>query len=524
MAQSMPIKGQSRQWRMLYIYNIYRLVSIFSLFIAFWINSSGHFTTYNYYYAAALFFYFIFGIAFLNLCRTRAIKFEHQVLWSGTIDVILMVLFIHAIGYIQSGLGIILIASIAMLSILVPGRLAVFFAAIASCMFLGIGIAQYLGSNEMNDLGSFFSTGVYGAGFFGTALTAWYLASWVRSSESLAKLQARELASMQRLNEYIVERLQHGVLFINNGRIKLINSSACQFFKVPESKKALSLKELSKELYLQYRKFFSTTPHEAVQTTIEHPPLQVHFFPAEYAGDSAVVILLEDMTDLSQQAQQLKLASLGRFSASIAHELRNPLGVISHAIQLLGEGEDLHDEDKRLKELIVNNCQRMDRVIKNVLQISRRQQSKPEPIEMNSFLQQFLHDYCLTNQCIINLNIPAKNEHLVFDKSQLEQIFVILCDNVMQHGRNKEDIAVITISVIQEKKKFIIKICDEGPGVPEKIRNSIFDPFFSTVRTGNGMGLFIAKELCEINQARLSLEDTPIGCCFLITSKQIKEI
>lgn len=518
-------KAPNRHWRMLYIYNIYRLVSIATLFIIYWLNSYEHPAGYRLYYSLALIFYFFFGFLFLLLCKTRAIRFERQVVWAGTIDIILMVLLIHAIGYIQSGLGVILIATIAMLSILVPGRLAVFFAAIASCMFLGISIFQFV-SNAQPDLSGFFSTGIYGAGFFGTSLTAWYLASWVRTSESLARLREKELAGMQRLNEYIVERLHYGILFIAQGKIKLINSAAREFLQITDTEREIELADCSPALYEKYTHFLSDSnlSTNAAQAILEEPYVQVHFFQAGAADKTAVVIILEDLRDLSQQAQQLKLASLGRFSASIAHELRNPLGVISHAIQLLGEEESLNEEDKRLKELIINNCHRMDGVIKNVLQISRRQQSKPEPIEINSFLKEFKNDYCLTNQCSIHLNVLKNKKKFIFDKSQLEQILVILCDNAIQHGLNEKGKATITITVRQQGSEFIISVCDEGPGVPSTIRNSIFDPFFSTMRTGNGMGLFIAKDLCEINQARLSLGDSPKGCCFLITSKQIKEM
>lgn len=516
----------TRQWSMLLIYNIYRLINIVVLYILFWIDA------YNYIdvklYCGALLIYLVFGGLCFYLWYKRSFKFKQQVLWFGTIDIIVLILFIYAVGYIQTGLGILLSAPIAMLSILVPGRLAIFFAAVASCMLLSISIFHYEHAFQQN-FNIFFSTGVYGAGFFATAVTAWYLARWVQMNERLAKHRGKELESMQRLNEYIVGRLQYGVIYIDvESRIQVINKAARLFFDREECEAGLSLSELSPALYQKYTQFLSKRKHDefsTAQAILDKPYLQVHFLPTSTAEKPAILIILDDMAAIAQQAQQLKLASLGRFSASIAHELRNPLGIVSHAVQLMGENTELNKEDSRLKELIINNCNRMNTVIRNVLHVSRRQQAKPQLVNLEEFLKAFKHEFCLINQCNITLNIPPKKKNsILFDKSQLEQILVILCDNAMQHGRDKQGDVHITISLKYKGKNMMLLLCDTGPGIPPELRNDIFEPFFSTVRTGNGMGLFIAKDLCEINQTRLSLTETKQGCCFAITANQNHEI
>ena len=510
---------------MLLIYNIYRLVNIVLLFGLFWVDAYNHVNAM--YYCGALLLYLIFGLIFLYIWYVRALEFKQQVLWSGTVDTIVMVLFIYAIGYMQSGLGILLNALIAMLSILMPGRLAIFFAAVASCMLLGISIFQYDYESHQG-LNTLFSTGIYGAGFFATALTALYLANWVRMSENLAKDRGQELENMQRLNEYIIGRLQYGVIYVDADlRIQVINKAARQFFTLGMNKACLTLRELSVPLHQKYMQFLANKKQRGLsaRTILENPYLQVHFFPTSRVEQPAVLIILDDMVVISQRVQQLKLASLGQFSASIAHELRNPLGIISHAVQLMGDGGHLNDEDSRLNQLIINNCNRMNSVIQNVLQVSRRQLAKPESVELTSFLKQFKHEFCLINQCEIILSIPQnKPKTMVFDKIQLEQVLVILCDNAMQHGRNEKGGVCITISVKHEGPSFTLQLCDTGPGVPVALRNDIFEPFFSTVRTGNGMGLFIAKDLCEINQTRLDLIEAEFGCCFSITFNPHHEI
>ncbi len=517
--------SQARQWHMLLVYNIYRLVCIAVLFGVFWFGIHGHVNSLL--YLVSLFAYLIFGLVLIYIWHRCHFKFEQQVILSGTVDIVVMVLLIYAIGYIQSGLVILLNVSVAVLSILAPGRLAIYFASIASCMLLGISAAQYVSGVE-HDLSGFFSTGIYGAGFFATALTAWYLASWVRSSESLAQDRAKELASMQRLNEYIVERLHYGVIFVDTTmQVKVINTAARQFLELNGDQKNLNLMQLSLPLYTRYLQFLSKQQEEdqSAQTTIDKPFLQVHFFSASFADQTAVLIILDDMANIARQAQQLKLASLGRFSASIAHELRNPLGIIAHAVQLMGEDGKLNEEDSRLKQLIINNCNRMNNVIKNVLQMSRRQQSKPEPIELTSFLKQFKADFCIVAQCDITLKLPrGRRNMIVFDKSQLEQLLVILCENAAQHGRDAKSDAKITIVVKKEAQQMTLAVCDRGAGIPEHLRNNIFEPFFSTTINGSGMGLFLAKDLCEVNQSRLTLADTESGCCFIVTLNQNNEI
>ncbi len=515
---------QAKKWSMLLIYNIYRFINIGLLFGLFWVDAYNYVNAVR--YCGALLLYFVFGLIFLYIWYVRSIKFSEQVLLSGTVDTIVVGLFIYVIGYMQSGLGILLNVLIAMLSILVPGRRAIFFAAVASCMLLGISIRQYE-YDTPQAFSTFFSAGIYGAGFFATALTAWYFSNWVRMSENLAKDRGRQLKSMQQLNEYIVERLQYGVIYVDADlHIKVINTAARQFFNCEKKNVNMTLQEFSAPLYQKYTQFLTKRKRDslAAHTILDKPYLQVHFFPASLALQPAVLIILDDMAVIAQQVQQLKLASLGRFSASIAHELRNPLGVISHAVQLLGEGRH-NKEDTRLQQLILNNSNRMNAVIQNVLQVSRRQQAKPQTIRMTPFLNQFKHEFCLINKCEISLVIPQnKKKTAVFDKNQLEQVLVILCDNSMQHGRDESGTVNITISLKHERHRLLLLLSDTGSGIPEESRNNVFEPFFSTVRTGTGMGLFIAKDLCEINQARLSLMETELGCCFSITFNQTHEM
>ncbi|RUR10848.1 PAS domain-containing sensor histidine kinase [Legionella sp. km772] len=516
---------ENRQWHLLLIYNLYRILSVF-LFVGMYSYAPNP-VSYTHLFFTLLIIYFILTLIFLFCGYTRIFSFDKQVFISGTIDVMALAAMLSLISNMRSGQGILLNVTVAALSILVPGRLAVFFAALASCLLLCGNIVQLLLYNQ-KDLGNFYYSGIYGAGFFATALTAWYLSNWARMSENLARKRSDELVGMQRINEYIVERLHSGIIYVDETEeIMLINSAARDFLSLSNRHHTPHLEEISKPLSEKFHSFLikNKQKEHIAQAIIEDPLLRVHFFSIALADKPAVLIILEDMTYIAQQAQQLKLAALGRFSASIAHELRNPLGAIAHAAQLLGEEVRLSKEDQRLKELIVNNCERMNGVIKNVLQLSRREKSKPQVNEIQAFLEQFKHTFCHNNPCDLIIKVPKNKLVIVFDKSQLEQILIILCENSLKHGKDEHGEAHIVITAKATASTIMLTISDSGPGVPLELQDTIFEPFFTTLRQGTGMGLFIARDLCEINQARLTLvKGSKKGCVFSIIQNTSDEI
>ncbi len=515
---------ENRQWYLLFIYNLYRVLSIFLFVIMY--SYAPKPIAFAQLFFSILVIYFLCVLVFFYWGKKQLFNFDKQIFISGTIDIVVLFSMLSIVCTIQSVQGILLNVTIAALSILVPGRLAVFFAALASCLFLCGDIIQLIFYNQ-RDLGNFYYSGLSGAGFFATALTALYLSNWVRASENLARKRSKELAEMQGINDYIIERLHSGIIYVDGkSQVRLINSAARNFLSLNSDDAINNLKQISSQLSQKFENFLiKSSPKERVaQTIIEDPFLRVHFFLITLAEKPAVLIILEDMTFIAQQAQQLKLAALGRFSASIAHELRNPLGVIAHAAQLLGEDNYLNEEDLRLKELIINNCDRMNGIIKNVLQLSRREKSKPQLHEVQDFLKQFKLNFCHNNSCDLIIKLPKKKLFIVFDKSQLEQVLVILCENALQHGKNETKSVRIVITAKIKSKAVMLFISNSGPGVPLDLRETIFEPFFTTLSQGTGMGLFIARDLCEINQARLNLVEDNQGCTFSIVQNTSDEM
>jgi two-component system sensor histidine kinase PilS (NtrC family) len=239
------------------------------------------------------------------------------------------------------------------------------------------------------------------------------------------------------------------------------------------------------------------------------------------------LIYLEDSSVMAQQAQQMKLASLGRLAAGVAHEIRNPLGAISHAGQLLSESPQLEGPDKRLTEIIQTQSRRMNRIIENVLQLSRRAHSNPQHIRLQSWLEHFASEFAQerhvdAHSIAVDINPPDMEIHV--DPTQLQQVLTNLCDNGVRHSADHPGLPKVELrgGVTRESGGPFLDVIDHGSGIPPENAEHIFEPFFTTETTGTGLGLYIARELCEINRARLSYLPVPTGgSCFRINFSNV---
>jgi two-component system sensor histidine kinase PilS (NtrC family) len=219
----------------------------------------------------------------------------------------------------------------------------------------------------------------------------------------------------------------------------------------------------------------------------------------------------------------MKLASLGRLTASIAHEIRNPLGAISHATQLLNESDALNDGDRRLVTIIGNHTRRVNAVVENVLQLSRPSTSLPQQIQLQDWLEQFIDEFSHSGICRpdqIDYSVTEDELEVYIDPSLLHQIVWNLCLNAINHGQRKDGTAVkirLEGSRSGSAGTVCLDIIDNGPGIQTDMIDKIFEPFFTTGSSGTGLGLYISREICESNQARLEyLPATGGGSCFRI--------
>ena len=238
--------------------------------------------------------------------------------------------------------------------------------------------------------------------------------------------------------------------------------------------------------------------------------IQPHFAPLGGVSPGPTLIFLEDTSLMAERVQQGKLAALGRLSASIAHEIRNPVGAMSHAGQLLAESPGFGPDERRLTDIIRNNSERVSTIINNVLQLSRREATKPTRLTLGDWIEEFLSEFCETMQLPrsqIRLQEDAKDLEVRFDPSHLHQVVWNLCENAIKYGETRGGISIeIKLGRLTPSNRPCLEVADRGPGIELQAVDRIFEPFFTGRKGGTGLGLFIARELCQLNRAILLYE------------------
>lgn len=253
--------------------------------------------------------------------------------------------------------------------------------------------------------------------------------------------------------------------------------------------------------------------------------VQISFSALTHEGSSNTLIFVGNNRRLAQRAQHMKLASLGRLTASIAHEIRNPLGAISHAAQLLEESSELNTADQRLSDIIQRHSKRMNNVIENVLQLSSRSAPNPEHVLLDKWLQVFINEFENTGETTFHttphITLTSEQSCTVnMDCSQLSQVITNLAQNGLRYSQQQTGKATLTLHVhINPLTQLpVLDIIDDGPGIDDDAKDKLFEPFYTTEAKGSGLGLYISRELCEANEARLDYIRTEANkSCFRIS-------
>jgi len=518
--------GRRQTWKPLALLNVYRLV--LSGLLTFIALTHIELTPLGEYhpllFVAISVAYFLMALLFTVTLRARVPNFTLQLHAQLLTDIVCIVLLTYASGGIRSGLGTLLVVSLAGGGMLLGGRMAVLYAAISTLALLGE--ESYIWVRSVLREPNFTHAGVLGGTFFLTVLVAHALARRARESEALAAQRGVDLANMQQLTEYVIQRMQTGVIVIDpNQRIRLINESAWQLLGFPTNPTRQTLHTLSPELTHHLDEWQQQPDGEPqlVRPTAGGPELLPRFAKLGQGARSGTLIFLENTAALAQQAQQMKLASLGRLTASIAHEIRNPLGAISHAGQLLAESPQLAAADVRLTEIIRDHSQRMNAIVENVLQLSRRQRARPQELQLKPWLEEFIRDFCLTQNISArhtDIHVDPPDIMIRMDPQQLHQILWNLCHNGIRYSKAQSGLPRLELhgGIIVESHHPFLDVIDFGPGIPAEAAEHLFEPFFTTEAAGTGLGLYISRELCEANQARLHHVPMPGGgSCFRIT-------
>lgn len=428
---------------------------------------------------------------------------------------------LRATGGIASELGNLLIGGTLLAGVIFPLRLALSYAAAATLTILYQSVITVL--RDAADPSIIAPSGVLGAAFFATALLGYYLANRVRESQAIARQRGLELANLTEINDLIIQRMNSGIMLVDSrNNAHLLNDSAWYLAGMPKQRSG-SVEELAtplRQCLTEWRES-GVQSTEPIQMAGGVPAIVPRFAELSNAPNSEVLVFMEDTRWTAKQAQELTLASLGRLSAAIAHEIRNPLAAISHSAQLLRESEQLEEDDERLASIIERHCIRLDDIVENVLNLARQERAVPAVISLGSWLDTFVadfHRYHDIGEDVIALLPDGQHQHAVaqIDPGHLQQVMWNLIQNAQKYGRDEQSHCRVDIHYGGERDQSAwIEVCDHGSGIDPEHQPRIFEPFFRPHKEGTGLGLYLCQQLLEANRAHISYRQASGGgACF----------
>ncbi|MBE0623048.1 MAG: PAS domain-containing protein [Burkholderiales bacterium] len=497
-------------WISLRFFNIYRLLlaAVFLASVMMFgddLNFGSHNLRLFKYVSGA---YLLLALAFqVSLERIRG-YFNLQLTVHVVTDIVATVLLMIASDGFKSGIGVMLLISLAAAALVSRGTLMLFYAALASIAILleqtywvlrfDRGVADYV------------QPGLLSIGYFATALITNQLALRVIRQERVMRQRSVDLSNQLRISQLVLQDMQDAVLVIDGNNLVRQHNPQLSALLGREAPELDQIENYSPEIaraLARWRDGAGSTA-ETLLLPGSGKLVRARFVEAGAEGGSISLVFLEDLSRLQEQAQQLKLAALGRLTANIAHEIRNPLSAISHAGELLLE-EQRGPSQERLLSIIQENSRRIDRMVRDVLELTRRDRVHPEAIRLADFLPSFLDEFAQNERIPASSFALQVNEtaEIVFDRVHLQQVLWNLLRNAWRHSRQRE--ASVRVVVGRRANRVELHVIDDGEGVPAHLRQQLFEPFFTTYSSGTGLGLYIAREMCDANAATLDYVGSP---------------
>lgn len=512
-ARSFPLT-EALTGRVINYLNVYRMIITVLLGAGFFTGAIGTTAaTRNPTFAGTVLLAYLVFAAFHLFSAMRPRKDVYRLAeYSMITDIVFLSLLLFSFGGLENGLGVLLIFAGALGAIMLPVRMALFLASIASLSMIGEAVWREYPNQGMQAL---LQAGLYSVTAMLAALVSHQVAYWARNFRIIAERSRAAVSELEQVNEMIIRRMRTGVIVVDEDfNVRVMNESAWFLMGSPPVRQK-HLSDLSPRLEKALRAWRETTTLSTKEVLLE--PSQASVVPSFVAlpldDEVGTLIFLADENLITRRAMQISVTTLGKLSSSIAHEIRNPLAAATHAAQLLEESPTIKLSEMRLINIIQKQCKRMNGIVENILQLSRREQSKPETVELNEFLTELVGEF-LSSQKAKNVDFKtqfsAGKAYVVYDRSQLSQCLWKLLDNSIDHATGTKITRLrLTMRKDDQAGYCVITLEDNGPGIDRAQLKHIFEPFFSTRKDGSGLGLYIARQLCEANQSELTVDSEP---------------
>ena len=515
LSDTTPDEGNTDYWRSLFYFNIYRMLLAVFLVTAsiasFSVGSLGSRHPEQFFFTSII--YAVLSLIFAFFIHKGWPRYITQCRIQILIDIVVIIILYNASTGRGAGLEILLFITVSATGILLGGRAALIAASIAS-IFL-IAEHFYIIATDQRSLGGFTTLGFIGGGLFITAFIIFHLSIILRKTEIEVAQQNLNLQKLAHTNQLIVEQLHAGVIVVDqHSMVILINKSCRSLLNVPDSTQLpvllgdflskVNINEATLEKIIEDK-----------ESKLDLPSGAKLLARCQALGDSfnnGYIVLFDDYSQIEKEQRNEKFIAMGRLSASIAHEIRNPLGAISHAGQLLAESPSVNQEDSRLVEIIENQSKRINEIIKTILELGQRNDQNFQKIQIYNWLEgiikNFIRENSLSDASILLKVDPRKGDKNIFacgDPEQLKQVILNLLSNSLHHAdTTSTPFILVDIEENAADTTTIISISDNGPGISKEAQDKIFEPFFTTSSTGNGLGLYIARKICLSNDGFLN--------------------
>jgi two-component system sensor histidine kinase PilS (NtrC family) len=504
-------------WTSLRYFNIYRmaLAALFlgiTMFYGDSLNLGSHRLNFFRLVSTA---YLMAGVVFHSLLRNLRDLFNVQLSLHVGLDIVAITLLMYASGGIHSGLGVMLLIALTGAALVAPRTLALLYAALAAIALL---LEQgYWVLSVDAPIQNFLQPALLAIGCFASSGVTGWLAQRVAANESLARKRGHELQTQLRINQLVIADMQDGVLVLDReGRVAQHNPQAQRLLGAG-SLLGVELERLLPEFGNRWRAWRAGDSSAArAEMDLRGRGLRLRLMDT---GEELAVLFVEDTTRSREEAQRMKLAALGRLTANIAHEIRNPLSAISHAVELLDE-EGRGRDRGRLTRIIHDNTLRLERLVSDVLQLNRRDRAAADRVPLSEWLKAFIAEFAA------NESVPAsrlrveilREVTIEFDREHLRQVLWNLLRNAVRHAPQQDGSVRIVVNTYGDQVE--LSVIDDGPGVARAIQGQLFEPFFTTESKGTGLGLYLARELCAANRAALEYADDRQGAHFRLQCRE----